>query len=618
MAADRIGEVVRHLRRTTARGSAEATDGELLERFVRCRDEGAVAALVRRHGPMVWGVCRRILHSHHDAEDAFQATFLVLVRKASSVVPREMVANWLYGVAHRTALNARTSEARRGALERQEEPVPEPAADGPQPDNDLRHALDRELSRLPDKYRAAIVLCDLEGKTRKDAARQLGVPEGTLSGRLTRGRALLARRLARGGFTLSAGALAAALALERAAACAPAALVSGTIQVITSCAAAVPPAGRVALLTERTLKTMPWSKINSLSLRAVVFGLLAAGLHLFAFPGFAHQSEKERPAQRPAPAGPAAPAAEAARPDARKPQPHYCWLVFGPKAKPRVLVRLDGDELAFDRDGDGKFDGKGERFQSEKDVKDVTIADPVGKASYTITGAHVLHVVPPERFLSLRVHNRGSLDYFQECIVQMAGSPRGAPEAHIDGPLTISPKEWRIANRAGHLLANDLFDPTPLLPGWLKQLAGKAMFTEYKQAKSLKRGSDPTELVAGLVTLGDDSLVAVCSPEENDAGRREKSPFPAGVFPYAEVEFPAARPGDPPLKRRDPLDRPLIDSLYRGAIPVPAEAGAGAAKVTFLLDNWKGFKVAPGTVEIPIEDPPAKKKDPAKFKFRRF
>jgi RNA polymerase sigma factor (sigma-70 family) len=609
MAADRIGEVVRHLRRTAARGSAEATDGELLERFVRCRDEGAVAALVRRHGPMVWGVCRRILHSHHDAEDAFQATFLVLVRKASSVVPREMVANWLYGVAHRTALNARAAEARRGALERQEEPVPEPAVNGPHPVSDLRRALDRELSRLPDKYRAAIVLCDLEGKTRKDAARQLGVPEGTLSGRLTRGRALLARRLARGGFTLSAGALAAALALERAAACVPAALVSGTIQVITSCAAAVPPAGRVALLTERTLKTMPWSKVNSLPLRAVVFGLLAAGLHLFAFPGFAHQSEKERPAQRPAPVGAAAPAPEAATPDARKSQPHYCWLVFGPKAKPRVLVRLDGDELAFDRDGGGKFDGKGERFQSEKDVKDVTIADPDGKASYTITGAHVLHVVPPEKFLSLRVHTRGKLDYYQECVAQMAVGARGAPEVRFDGPLTVSLDDWRISNRASHLLRNDLVDLSPLLPGWLKQLSGKGMFMDYTQAKLLKRGDKPTELLAGVVTDGGDSRVAVCCAEASDEGRREKTPFPAGVYPFVEVEFPAAKPGDPPLKRRYALDRHVFDSIYRGAVPVPAEAGVGKAKLTFLLDNWKGFQVAPGTVEIPIEDPPAKKKD---------
>src|SRR6476469_162130 len=96
---------------------AELTDGQLLERYVRTRQEAAFAALVQRHGPMVWGVCRRVLRSHHDAEDAFQATFLVLVRKAASIVPRQMVANWLYGVAHQTALNARRTASRRRARE---------------------------------------------------------------------------------------------------------------------------------------------------------------------------------------------------------------------------------------------------------------------------------------------------------------------------------------------------------------------------------------------------------------------------------------------------------------------------------------------------------------------
>src|SRR5262249_15803920 len=149
-------------------------------------DDAAFAALVRRHGPMVWGVCRRVLDNRHDAEDAFQATFLVLVRKAASVAPREMVANWLHGVARRTALKAKATAARRKSREKQFTQVPEPGvtergfASGP------CSQFDEDLSRLPKKYRVAIVLCDLESKTRKEAAQQLGCPEGTLAARLAR------------------------------------------------------------------------------------------------------------------------------------------------------------------------------------------------------------------------------------------------------------------------------------------------------------------------------------------------------------------------------------------------------------------------------------------------
>jgi RNA polymerase sigma factor (sigma-70 family) len=148
---------------------------------------------------MVWGVCRRILGSYHDAEDAFQATFLVLVRRAASIVPREMVANWLYGVAHQTALKARATAARRRGRERHVTVMPEPAVIERDLWRDLQPLLDEELSRLPDRYRAVIVLCDLEGKTRREAARQLDVPEGTVAGQLARARVLLAKRLAQRG-----------------------------------------------------------------------------------------------------------------------------------------------------------------------------------------------------------------------------------------------------------------------------------------------------------------------------------------------------------------------------------------------------------------------------------
>src|SRR5262249_40421706 len=160
---------------------ADLSDGQLLSCFIEQRDEDAFAALVKRHGPMVWGVCRRVLRGHQDAEDAFQATFLVLVRKAASVVPRELVGNFLYGVAFQTAVRARSVNAKRRTRERQVRGVPDPQAAEPEIWSDLQPLLDRELARLPDKYRAPVVLCDLQGKTYRDAARQLGCPAGTLA-----------------------------------------------------------------------------------------------------------------------------------------------------------------------------------------------------------------------------------------------------------------------------------------------------------------------------------------------------------------------------------------------------------------------------------------------------
>src|SRR5262245_50558728 len=206
MATSQMSEVIQHLRSAVLlRDGAGLTDGQLLTDYVSRRDEAALEALVRRHGPMVWGVCRRVLPDFHDAEDAFQATFLAFVRKAVSIASRELLANWLYGVAHQTALKARATAARRKGRARQLSEMPEPAAAEQDLWRDLQPLLDEELSRLPDKYRAVIVLCDLEGKTRKETARQLGVPEGTVAGWLARARARLAKRLTQRGIAVSGG-----------------------------------------------------------------------------------------------------------------------------------------------------------------------------------------------------------------------------------------------------------------------------------------------------------------------------------------------------------------------------------------------------------------------------
>jgi RNA polymerase sigma factor (sigma-70 family) len=275
MAAVQLSQVVRRVRGVlAARETAGLTDADLWEHYVRERDEAAFEALVRKHGPMVLGVCRRLLRNEQDAEDAFQATFLVLVRKATSLRSPRTIANWLHGVARRTALEARNSAAKRRAKEAAVLPQTVMPDD---PWDDLRPVLDQELGRLAEKYRIAVVLCDLEGKTRKEVARQLGWAEGTVASRLARGRGILAKRLARRGF---AGALvAAALAGGAAPACVPSALVVSTVTAASLFAAQGVLSGTVAALTEGVLKSMLLTKLKSTIAVLLVIGIatLSAG-----------------------------------------------------------------------------------------------------------------------------------------------------------------------------------------------------------------------------------------------------------------------------------------------------------------------------------------------------
>jgi RNA polymerase sigma factor (sigma-70 family) len=270
MPTNHASKVVQHVRRAVLGNRATLSDGQLLGCFIERRDESAFAALVKRHGQMVWGVCRRILHNHQDAEDAFQATFLVLVRKATSIVPRDMLGNWLYGVGVQTAVRLRSAIARRRTREKQV-PMPEPAAAEQDLANDLQPVLDQELARLPDKYRLAVVLCDLEGNTYQVAAQQLGCPAGTLAARLSRARRMLAKRLTRRGVTVSGGALAAVLA-EQASAC-PISVVASTISATATGQAA---STKVAALADGVIKAMLVTKLKKALAILLVLGFIGS------------------------------------------------------------------------------------------------------------------------------------------------------------------------------------------------------------------------------------------------------------------------------------------------------------------------------------------------------
>lgn len=257
--------VLRYIRRV-GEPSAGDSDRALLERFARQRDAAAFAALVRRHGPMVLGVCRRVLHNAHDADDAFQATFLLLVHRAGTLRRPEQLGPWLHGVAHRVALKARSLALRRYRLEGPLSDPPAPPAD----DlvwRDLRPVLDEAVRSLPEKYRVPFILCHLQGLTHAEAARHLGCPPGTIATRLSRAREQLRARLVRRGVTLSAGGVAAALA-GAARAAVPPALVGKALR-----AAAPSPMipAHVTALTEGVCQAMLMEK-----LRFVVLALVAA------------------------------------------------------------------------------------------------------------------------------------------------------------------------------------------------------------------------------------------------------------------------------------------------------------------------------------------------------
>jgi RNA polymerase sigma factor (sigma-70 family) len=258
--------------------AGEISDRRLLGRFLARAEEAAFAALVRRHGPMVIGICRRVLRDDHDAEDAFQATFLALARRAGAIRRHDSLAAWLYGVAYRQSVKARARAARKRTVERKAAPR---APDGPSEDltwREVREALDEELSRLPDPCRAAFLLCYEQEHTQEEAARQLGWPRGTLKRRLERARELLRERLSRRGLALSASLVTLALT-GAASAVVPEALVAATLQNSARLLPRRPPVvdstGQVGDGTPPNGRGRPWTFGLSLLWLLLLAGILA-------------------------------------------------------------------------------------------------------------------------------------------------------------------------------------------------------------------------------------------------------------------------------------------------------------------------------------------------------
>jgi RNA polymerase sigma factor (sigma-70 family) len=281
MAGTQLTGVLRHIHRLVGTAdSHECSDAQLLQCFLDNRDERAFRLLVERHGCMVLNVCRHVLHQTEDAEDAFQATFLVLAQRAGSIRQGTALASWLYGVAYRTALKARHRASRRQFHERRAAKMEQAGPDLDLALRELQAVLAEEVRRLPAKFRAPFVLCCLEGKSRSEVARQLGWKEGSVFGRLAEARKLLQRRLARRGVTLAAALCAGAC--NSANAGVSAVLIRTTIQAARGVAAAP-----VAALAEGVMHTMFLGKVKWTAVLFVAAGLLAAGAGLHFHRAFA-------------------------------------------------------------------------------------------------------------------------------------------------------------------------------------------------------------------------------------------------------------------------------------------------------------------------------------------
>jgi RNA polymerase sigma factor (sigma-70 family) len=231
MAHGPLAPLLRHIRRLAgASRDAPVPDAQLLARFVGQREEEAFATLMARHGAMVLGVCRRVLGHEQEAEDAFQAAFLVLARKAGSIRRQDALASWLCRVAYHVAVTARARAAKRRVLEQRASTRTRTASPSDSTGQELRLMLDDELNRLPRKYYAPLVLCYLEGKTHEEAARELCWPTGTVKGRLARAREMLRQRLVRRGLVPSAGLVGTLFVEETATAAVPLALTNATLK----------------------------------------------------------------------------------------------------------------------------------------------------------------------------------------------------------------------------------------------------------------------------------------------------------------------------------------------------------------------------------------------------
>lgn len=450
--------ILLHVRSLIRRGGGGGvTDSQLLERFLKERDETAFEVLVWRHGAMVLALGRRVLGNAHDAEDVLQATFLTLVRKAGSIGKSESLASWLYKVAYRIALRARARAAKTRAESRLVEDVPTVERGDEIAWRELRPLLDSAIERLPEKYRTAVVLCDLQGKSHREAAEQLGCAVGTISTRVTRARQLLRKRLAHHGLSVSVAALGAALAQQTAGAM-PAALTAATVRaavrLVSDGGAAGIVSASVAELIEGANQAMLMNRFKIVMFLALVAGAVTVGAGVMA---------RREP---PTPAGDTPRAQAAAKAPAEKPADAVTvrGCVLDPDGKPIQRARLywprvpktePKDEDDIEMPQRGQTDSKG-RFKIElprSDIKPdwnlalIAAADGYGMAwaewpAIKAGGELTLRLVKDQPIEGRVVTSEGKPVAGVRVTIDTLGAMR---EGKVDAFITAWKREWHLA-----------------------------------------------------------------------------------------------------------------------------------------------------------------------------
>ena len=357
MSSSALAAGIRQLRRTlAAQQTDEQSDEQLLLAFMGRRDDGAFAALVRRYGPMVLNICRRVLGHEQDAEDAFQATFLVLSRNAAALRNKTSLASFLYGIAYRTALKAKQSAARRRKHERQavSRPPADPAAELSW--REVRMLLDEEIARLPEIYRSVFILCSLEGLSREESARRLGLKEGTVSSRLTTARKRLGQRLARRGVELTAVLAATTLAVSPTSAL-PTGLMATTVKSVLDEKSLGAVSAKIAALADGAIPSALLSKIKIATIVWLTVSLLATA-GAWTYRTLAIPQASEQPAESPAPYQPVAAKTAQTPPPENGDLVTVMGRVLDPDGKPVKGARLYVPFLREERgttDADGRF-----------------------------------------------------------------------------------------------------------------------------------------------------------------------------------------------------------------------------------------------------------------------
>jgi RNA polymerase sigma factor (sigma-70 family) len=471
--------LVQYLRKVVdPQGTGGLTDGQLLDRYATGRDEAAFELLVWRHGSLVLAACRRVLGNAQDAEDAFQATFLALSRRAGAIRQRESVGGWLYRVAYRTALRLRKRATQR-SCQSLDADWPEPNAAGAEQWSDLRPVLDDEVNRLPDKYRTPFVLCCLEGQTNEQAARQLGCPKGTILSRLSRARALLRGRLTRRGVTLSMAALGLALA-RQATASVPARLVQTTVQGVklitlgkaTAAGALTPP---IVALTEGVLQAMWMTNCLKIAGAVVaVVGLLSGGAGLVSSTASADKPQASKSPDSTTIGKDKSQSAQESKNQPEKGKKEQAPTVQG------VVEKLEGDQITVTvQTNPGKKVTENKTYAVAKDVKvilqesfDKSQPPPAGKISDITPGTQVYLELSADQKSVTRIAARGPglIGHVKAVNASSRTLTLGTKQKEAVQDVTVT-----LDERAKILLSDGLSKGEPPVEGKLGELAEGTM-----------------------------------------------------------------------------------------------------------------------------------------------